>query len=350
MESTCLYCGEHFTAVRSSKKYCSDNCKQMAYFKRNGLVLSGTTEAEPSLQVPVVTVKPDNTNEVSVKYDKEKDTVKYGKEELTVKYDKDEQSESEFEFVPLADAEEEEEEEEETEIADSNTIKVVEKEIQKVEPIKSSLNIEKEREEENEPRYKWINSKLISLIEKQYEQNSGGIKIKEPYEYWEYEEAKYIVWVNTRFRCLAESLIKLSNYSRIDYHTLVCITDAFKRLVASVTFNKLPNDYPFKELIIELFLGLNKMLAEKSHLKMLAFKLTKERKAQLICIRHQLMDYTPEIKFSEIDFIEEKTSEEKVKQLISGKNEIEKKSDWRYRYEALKKQALLKSQQQNKAA
>ena len=346
MESTCLYCGGHFTAIRSSKKYCSDNCRQMAYFKRNGLVLSGTPESEPSLKVPVVSVKPITTNEVIVKYDKEKDTVKYGNEELTVKYDKDQRSE--FEFVPLADAEEEEEEE--TEIAELNNVREIEKETQKVEPIKSSLNIEEEPKDENEPRYKWINSKLISLIEKKYEQNSGGIKAKEPFDYWQYEDAKRIVWVNTRFRCLAEGLIKLSNYSRIDQHTLLCITDAFKRLITSTTFNKLPNDYPFKELIIELFIGVNKMLTEKGHLKMLAFKLTKERKAQLICIRHQLMLHTAEIKLSEIDFIEEKTHEEKVQQLISSKNETEKKNDWRYRYYALKKQGLLKSQQQNKAA
>lgn len=344
MESTCLYCGGHFTAIRSSKKYCSDNCKQMAYFKRNGLVLSGTTEAEPSLQVPIVNVKPVTTDEVNVKYDKEKDTVKYANEELNVKYDKDERSE--FEFVPLADAEEEEE----TEIAESNNAREIEKETQRVEPIKRSLIIEKEQQEENEPRYKWINSKLIGLIEKKYEQNSGGIKIKEPFDYWEYEDAKRIVWVNTRFRCLAEGLIKLSNYSRIDQHTLLCVTDAFKRLVTSTTFNRLPNDYPFKELIIELFLGLNKTLGEKMNLKMLAFKLTKERKAQLICIRHQLMLHTPEIKFSEIDFVEEKLHQEKAQQLISNKNETEKKSDWRYRYEALKKQGLLKTQQLNKAA
>ena len=348
MESTCLYCEGHFTAIRSSKKYCSDNCKQMAYFKRNGLVLSGTTEVEPSLKVPVVSVKPVTTNEVSVKYDKEKYTVKYANEKLSVKHDKDERSE--FEFVPLADADAEAEAEEETEIADSNTIRVVEKEIQKVETIKSSLNIEKEQEVENEPSYKWVNSKLIGLIEKKYEQNSGGIKIKEPFDYWEYEDAKYIVWVNERFRCLSESLIKLSNYSRIDHHTLFCITDAFKRLVKSTTFNKLPNDYPFKEFIIELFLGLNEMLADKGHLNMLAFKLTKERKAQLICIRHQLMYHTPEIKFTEIDFVEEKTPEEKVQQLITGKNETEKKNDWRYRYESLKRQGLLNNQQLNKAA
>lgn len=344
MESTCLYCEGHFTAIRSSKKYCSDNCKQMAYFKRNGLVLSCTPEVEPSLQVPLVSVKPSNTNEVSVKYDKEKDTVKYANEELTVKYDKDQRNE--FEFLPLADAEEEEEEKE----TESDELKEVVKETQKNETIKSALKAEEEDNEEDEPRYKWINSKLIGLIEKKYEQNSGGIKMKEPFDYWEYEEAKYIVWVNTRFRCLAEGLVKLSNFCRIDYHTLFCITDAFKRLVTSTTFKKLPNDYPFKEFIIELFLGLNKMLADKGHLNMLAFKLTKERKAQLICFRHQLMYHTPEIKFSEIDFMEEKTHEEKVQQFISGKNETEKKSDWRYRYESLKRQGLLKNQQLNKAA
>ncbi|MBA2611174.1 MAG: hypothetical protein H0U95_04330 [Bacteroidetes bacterium] len=297
MESTCLYCEGHFTAIRSSKKYCSDNCKQMAYFKRNGLVLSGTIEVESSIVVPEVTVKPSITNEIIVKYDKEKDTVKYANEELTVKYNKDKKSE--FEFLPLSNSEEEEE-------SESNEFKEAEKEVQKTELNKSRVKIEEEKKVEDEPRYKWINSKLISLIEKNYEQNSGGIKIKEPFEYWEYEKAKCIVWVNIRFRCLAESLIKLSNYSRIDCHTLLCITDAFKRLVTSATFNKLPSDYPFKEFIIELFIGLNKVLSDKVHLNLLAFKITKERKAQLIFIRHQLMLHTPEIKFTEIDFIEEK--------------------------------------------
>jgi hypothetical protein len=312
----------------------------MAYFKRNGLVLSGTTEVEEHLHIPEISVKPVTTDEVSVKYDKENDTVKYANEEFNVKYDREQRNE--FEFVPLADAEVEEKEEEGK--TESDQLKEAVNETRKNESIKSQVKIEEEEKEENEPRYKWINSKLLNLIEKKYEQNSGGIRIKEPFDYWEYEDAKRIVWVNTRFRCLAESLIRLSNYSRIDRHTLLCVTDAFKRLVTSTTFNKLPNDYPFKELIIELFLGLNKMLADKGHLNMLAFKLTKERKAKLICIRHQLMYHTPEIKFSEIDFIEEKTHEEKVQQFISCKNETEKKSDWRYRYESLKRQGLLKNQ------
>jgi hypothetical protein len=41
MEKECAHCGGSFVAKRKSKLYCSDNCKQLAYYKRNGLVLQG---------------------------------------------------------------------------------------------------------------------------------------------------------------------------------------------------------------------------------------------------------------------------------------------------------------------
>jgi hypothetical protein len=41
MQKECEYCGRSFNCKRRSKKYCSGNCKQMAYYKRNGLVLAG---------------------------------------------------------------------------------------------------------------------------------------------------------------------------------------------------------------------------------------------------------------------------------------------------------------------
>lgn len=40
MNKACLYCGTEMNCKRLSKKYCSDNCKQLAYFKRNGLQLN----------------------------------------------------------------------------------------------------------------------------------------------------------------------------------------------------------------------------------------------------------------------------------------------------------------------
>jgi hypothetical protein len=51
MEKTCLYCKEPFKEERSTKKYCSDNCKQMAYFIRNGLVLAGLNDLPKQVNV-----------------------------------------------------------------------------------------------------------------------------------------------------------------------------------------------------------------------------------------------------------------------------------------------------------
>lgn len=44
MKKKCLYCDTEIDCKRLTKKYCSDNCKQLAYFKRNGLQLSGKPE------------------------------------------------------------------------------------------------------------------------------------------------------------------------------------------------------------------------------------------------------------------------------------------------------------------
>src|SRR5688572_18765523 len=35
MEKICEYCQRPFLAVRSTRKYCSDSCKQLAYYGRN---------------------------------------------------------------------------------------------------------------------------------------------------------------------------------------------------------------------------------------------------------------------------------------------------------------------------
>jgi hypothetical protein len=71
MEKNCLYCEAHFTTQRNNKKYCSDNCKQMAYFKRNGLVLSKAPELGG-----VKHYAPSATKEQNVKYVSEKPAVK----------------------------------------------------------------------------------------------------------------------------------------------------------------------------------------------------------------------------------------------------------------------------------
>lgn len=38
MQKNCAYCGSPFSFQRNTRKYYSDNCKQMAYFSRNGFI------------------------------------------------------------------------------------------------------------------------------------------------------------------------------------------------------------------------------------------------------------------------------------------------------------------------
>lgn len=62
MQKNCEYCGSTFTFQRNTRKYCSDNCKQMAYFTRNGFTLANNSaiiSATRSTRCasPIVTVK-----------------------------------------------------------------------------------------------------------------------------------------------------------------------------------------------------------------------------------------------------------------------------------------------------
>ncbi len=57
MQRTCEYCGSLFSFVRATKKYCSDNCKQMAYFKRNGFVPAHKSDNDKADSVSVKDVK-----------------------------------------------------------------------------------------------------------------------------------------------------------------------------------------------------------------------------------------------------------------------------------------------------
>lgn len=92
MQRTCLYCGASFRAKRATRKYCSDNCKQLAYFKRNGMVF-GVNGLQPSPDPatnftvnPIV--KPDNVksvNQSSVKNDAVKAIVPVSVKENTLK-------------------------------------------------------------------------------------------------------------------------------------------------------------------------------------------------------------------------------------------------------------------------
>lgn len=54
MKKKCLYCDAEIDCKRLTKKYCNDNCKQLAYFKRNGLQISDKPEIKVTSLVSLV--------------------------------------------------------------------------------------------------------------------------------------------------------------------------------------------------------------------------------------------------------------------------------------------------------
>lgn len=527
MEKDCIYCGTNFTAIRSSKKYCSDNCKQMAYFKRNGLILSGVAETSnlkyekpviakseirtPNVQ-PIVKEKKQTFKKEIVKSDpvriddnnmletiisrlsiamerKMEQAIEKVKQELNSKYESlivksnltindkidepakqlcasvsyteairpirehkskinycnpcerlivkcenpkrnainfktenqqkhftiseikepalinttaennnsilntensntdqqeknereknvnknlhqiqileladDEYNEQEFdeleheeEFEEVEEQEQEEEDTEEQQEKDNNTETIQKQEsdhkiIKLITELENKNPIALERHEEEEPEYKWMESKFIRSIEKNYLNNNEYL-FKDPSEHWSINQAKTVNWITVRIRCLVESMIKLSNYNRIDAHTLFCITDAFNRLVKSNAFKNLPDNYPYTELIKELCIKLNRIVQQNKYSELLKFNLSAELKSKLISIRYEMLNYFPATKFSEMDFAEEINSfkknskadnEDDLDENMEDENEERSgtKKAWRIKYESMKRQQL----------
>ncbi len=166
--------------------------------------------------------------------------------------------------------------------------------------------------------------------------NSNEHLFKEQLRYWDAGLVLNVNWISERLLCLLESMIKLSNYNKIDKHTLLCLTDAFNRLIRSKAYKNLPDNYPFIALIKELREKLNRLVQSNEYSEQLKFTLSSELKSRLISARYEMLDYFQKLKFSELDFTEEKTFLEKDQdEKMNGE-----KKGWQIRYEALKRKQL----------
>jgi hypothetical protein len=84
MQRNCLHCGAPFKAKRATKKYCSDNCKQLAYFQRNGMMF-GLNSVKPEDQVKDFIVKPGKTDGIKGNTVKPDSVKSFNVKELYVK-------------------------------------------------------------------------------------------------------------------------------------------------------------------------------------------------------------------------------------------------------------------------
>lgn len=275
----CLYCRKPFVGSRSTRKYCSDRCKQAAFYSRaaqpsglgNGIISSMEEqqtygECEHATATKPLVVATEKTERL-----------------YPVPFD-DEQANADLPFN-----------------------------------VKKSRNQPGEcsRSESNQKHgtppsgahnpmavagepYRWVRSGLIDDI--------GGYinadcivsdMFQYPNKYWYSSDFEKVKWISVRFRCIIENLLRLDR-TIVERKTLITLREAINAMVASRNFKSIPANYPMKNEVAEWQKNIGK--AAKNADGEVRFKLKTENKVKLICLRFQLADIVPFTKFSNLDF------------------------------------------------
>jgi hypothetical protein len=254
MSTTCLHCGNPMQSQRSTRKYCSDSCKQLAFYKRSGLALTSSDDGMSLSDSQHYQNEPGDTEGGLIHPCKSE-----FKEDLSTHLLNDKPS-------PAA----------------SNSFTV--------------------KPDQEEVHYKWVRSRIIDSIADHVDNSEALFMFQHPRQYWSAYVLPSVKWVSLRLRCLLESLIKLSNFSVVEYDNIIALKEAFTALISSSHFKLLPANYPFTALIKDIEQKLALIAKQHEHCESIRFRLSVNRKVELIAVRFMLADFVPAVKLSEICF------------------------------------------------
>jgi hypothetical protein len=255
MSTTCLHCGNPMQSQRSTRKYCSDSCKQLAFYKRSGLALVSSDDGLSLSDTQGHQNEPADTEGSR--------SIQPCKPEF----------QEDLSTHPLNDK-----------------------------PSAAANNSFTVKLDQEEVHYEWVRSRIIDSIADHVDNSDALFMFQHPGQYWGAYVLPSIKWVSLRFRCLVESLIKLSNFSVVEYDNIIALKDAFAALINSNYFALLPANYPFTALIKEIEQKLALIAKQHEHCKSIRFRLSISRKVELIDVRFMLADFVAVVKFSEISF------------------------------------------------
>lgn len=195
-----------------------------------------------------------------------------------------------------------EDDEKEKPYGDAITMEQLREEIRKRgNPAENAINNGPESEKEGD--YEWVESKFLRRIEKQYSADGVELKFRYPYSHWDNMDTQSVAWVNIRLRCLIENLVRVSNLCFINRESFYLLADAFISLVKSPTYENLPENYPYTEIVNDLAIKLHRM--KKDHLAdEIKIQLPFQRKVALIVVRQQLLNSTVPVRFADLHFLD----------------------------------------------
>ncbi len=344
MQKHCLNCGHQFIARRNTKKYCNDSCKLSNFYTRNGISLPGTALNNTTLQL-AHSAKQDrkelafnlneNANAKNEGLTVNDKTLDLLTERILLVLETRIQAAIDKAIAKLTDTNiksplalnVQPENETLTLNATNKTDENIGENI-KVESLYQIQLLElphEEPEPENETAqenaiqqtqpegetqdksqqsqdYKWVYSTFTTALDRYQIDENIFTKFTSPEEYWETDDQLKVKWVTLRFRCLAGTLFRLSNHAFVDSEALFGVADAFNQLAAHPYFKALPANYPFTGLITELRDKMQYIALENRDNERIPFRLSRERRIELIAIRYLTNDFVPKIKFSQLNF------------------------------------------------
>ncbi len=266
MAQNCFYCGNPIVSKRSTKKYCSDNCKQLAFYKR--------TQSE--------LISPPGAN-YATPDDGGNDDFTVKEKAFTVKQTLNDN----ISFDEWENGNRDEQ--------DNTTL------LPKKLPPGQPVNV-KPFTVNPETTYQWVESPFITKIVEYMDTSRDMLMFQNPSDYWSSYYLPVVKWVSLRLRCLLENLIRLNNYPTIEYSTLHIVKDAFTTLIGSDNFKRLPSNYPNTKFIKELEQKLALIVKQHKRRDQISFRLSQKLKVEVIAKRFMMADFVQFAKFYDLDF------------------------------------------------
>lgn len=110
-------------------------------------------------------------------------------------------------------------------------------------------------------------------------------------------------WINTRYLCLVESLLAVSEMRAVDLDDLKDICNAFHLLLNSETFKNMPVNYPYKNEMCKYYETIRQFcISSKEEITMIRF--TRTTKAELLATRFELVQFVSWVRFDQVNFSE----------------------------------------------
>lgn len=314
---TCLHCDMPMQSSRSTKKYCSDACKQAAFYSR---------ASQPRTFGVTINDKAETVNEndelpdvLAAGEDDAEEGEKAGAISIAERLpftiaDKEEQLpqlERQRYCIPITSGKaivatslSEDQEEQ------SLPLNVIKRqsfsqnktlngkhEAKQTKMVKQAIHAHREDEEE---QYEWVRSELLDEVGDYCNDNYKTTEMFQyPKKYWYSTDLEKVTWVSERYRNIIENVLHMDR-KFVDRKVIRQLNEALKAMIASFNFRYLPYNYPLKIEIINLQKTLQQVLAQAA--KTIRFTLVRQTRVKLMAIRFQLADLVSGKRFHQLNF------------------------------------------------